>query len=199
MKIHLIISVLVFWLIGSTATYAAEVYSPESFSADRYQHIWEKRPFSPATPTVTAPPEDGIEQQYALCGLVKMADQWVAFVLNRKTLERLRVYEASNETGLQLVSVQEEANSKDSTIVLRAKGQTGIVRFDPTLLNAPPVKDTASKVEKKVPTEMAAASAGKPSAEPALTSSAGIARATPRQGQPSAARTLRRNPVNLSP
>lgn len=188
---------LLLGICGLAAVRAADTFAPESFSAERYQHIWEKRPFSPATPTITAPPEDGIEQRYALCGLIKMADQWVAFVLNRKTLERQRVSATANESGLQLETVQEAANSRESTIVLRANGQTGVVRFDPSLMNAAPGKEVAANTGKSSAKE----NSGSPGAveqAPTLASTTSITKTTARPAPPSAARTLRRNPVNLS-
>lgn len=172
--------------------WAGEVYRPETFTSERYRGIWEKRPFSPATPEATQAPQDGIEQQYALCGLVKLSDQWVAFVLNRKSLERMRVSMSAAEKGVQLVSVQEAANSKDATVVISAGGQTGTVRFDESLLNA-----SAEKTAGKESKEKTAASpeGGKPPVIASMTTAPAINNSR----VPSAAKTLRRNPVNLSP
>ncbi|HEY5792118.1 MAG TPA: hypothetical protein VIS74_02395 [Chthoniobacterales bacterium] len=167
-----------FALLAGANGRAGSAYDPEIYSADRYEQIWTRRPFSPATPDGTGPSQ-GIEQQYALAGLIKMADQWVAFVLDRKTLERQAVSATANEANMQLVSVQEQADPRNSTIVLKAGSQSGTLRFDPALL---------SSTNAPVP----ANPEGSPKPSAAVT-----AEPAPASGPPSPTRVIRRTLVHL--
>ncbi len=111
-------------------------YVPEIFPEERYQHIWSRKPFSPPTPLAPIVQAEGIEQQYALSGLLKIGGEWTAFVQDRKSLKRHCVSGTVNEIGLQLVSVKESASSEPSTATIRSGQQTGIIRFDPAVMKA---------------------------------------------------------------
>ena len=131
-KKHLSLALLMLFevAIGLEAHAAAESYVPEVYSPERYQQVWSYKPFSPAIPVATVPQVGGIEEQYALTGLLKMDNEWIAFVLDRKSLQRHSVSSTSNKADLQLISVEEGTDPKASTIVLRSGHQTGVVRFD---------------------------------------------------------------------
>jgi hypothetical protein len=172
-------------------------YDPDMPSADRYKHLWEKNPFVPPAPEENLVRDDGIEQQYALSGLVKVSNEWVAFVLDRKTLERVKISTETNEAGLQLVSVQEQFNPKDSTVILRSGTQTGMIRFDQNLLNAQanqgPEKQKAENSPQTNTAKSEVVSSNRsipPQVAPQTTEK--------KNTQPPSARSVRRQPINLS-
>lgn len=106
-------------------------YVPEVFTEERYQHIWSRKPFSPPTPLAPPTEVEGIAQQYILSGLLKIGNEWIAFVQDRKSLKRHNVTKTVNEIGLELVSVKE--SSEAPTATLRCGQQTGVIRFDPAI------------------------------------------------------------------
>lgn len=173
-------------------SYANTGFQPEIVEVERYKALWERRPFSPPTPAVSEAPTDGVEQQFALGGLLKVADSWIAFVLDRKSLQRHSVTEVGNEAGLQLVSVEEKDDPKTSSVVLRSGTRTGVVRYDQSLLNA---ANQASAAEGQQPSPPGGPNvAGVPAqgaTPPAVNNN------QPRQGRPPAARTLRRSTIQI--
>lgn len=123
-------------LFGITSSLSGKQhdYVPDVFTEERYRHIWTRKPFSPPTAPTLKPQAEGIEQQYALSGLLKIDDKWTAFVQDRKSLKRHYISEAVNEIGLQLVSVKESTASEPATVTIRAGQQTGVIRFDPAVM-----------------------------------------------------------------
>lgn len=176
----------------------AEPYAPSIHPSERYQPIWSRKPFRPATPVAAESSIEGIEQQYALGGLLRMGDEWVAFVLDRKTLERHRVSSTANENGLQLISVQEEADSKTSSVVLSLNGKTGTVRFDSALLASATTPDPPSQIGKGPEAMSGPVSHAQATVTPKPVRSGVAAPGNPLH-PPSATRTLRRTVVNLTP
>ena len=124
-------------------------YVPEIFTEERYQQLWLRKPFNPPSPTAAAAQTDGIGQRYALSGLLKIGNDWTAFIQDRKSLERHAVSTVTaNESGLQLVSVKDETT--DTPIVtLQAGQQVGVIGFEPgvTHKTANPEKETVQRAQ----------------------------------------------------
>lgn len=97
-NIYILFSLL--WLY-QTLSLLGETYTPEIYEEQRYQHIWSRKPFHP--PTLIAATPSTEEQQYTLSGLLRMGDRWIAFVQDRKSLQRHSVSSVPNEIGLQLI------------------------------------------------------------------------------------------------
>ncbi|PWU07625.1 MAG: hypothetical protein C5B47_05850 [Verrucomicrobia bacterium] len=125
-------SILVIFVAFIVSAFGKEgEYVPENFPEERYQHIWIRKPFSPPTPQAPTVQAEGIEQLYVLSGLLKIGEEWTAFVQDRKSLKRHSVSGIANEIGLQLVSVKEGAEAP--IVTLKSGQQIGVIRFDPSI------------------------------------------------------------------
>jgi hypothetical protein len=171
-----------------------EIYSPETFGIERYEHIWEQSPFIVETQVVTQ--SDGLGAQYSLTGLASLAGTPIAFIYDRNTLGRFSVAQGTmSEAGMELVSIEIDPDPRQSKATIRVGSEQASIGYDPAAL-----LQTASA---EVPGQA-------PNVNPALANPPGIIQrattpapnvippAPPGQTQPpGAARTIKRRTINI--
>lgn len=108
-------------------------FAPESYGIERYEHIWKKSPFIKETQIIQA--SDGLEKRFAITGIAQIGEKQVVFLLDRNSLSTTRV--SSGEpaaSGVELVTVAQNADARQSSATIRLGAEQAVVRFDPNML-----------------------------------------------------------------
>jgi hypothetical protein len=114
---------------------AADPAIPSGTTAERYQPIWVRSPFTLATPNAAE------SATWVLTGLAEDGDAPIVFLMNRNNQERMSVMTKANEKGFAIDSISYNANPLLSTVKVKTPAETMTLRFDPaqmTVANAAP-------------------------------------------------------------
>jgi len=123
-------------MFGEFANLIAEdepPFQPETYPLERYQPIWERSPFVVETKIVDE--SAGLAQRFALTGVAMMAGAPVAFLLDRSSLARIMVTPGRDSQGIELLSVDQQSDVRNSSAVIKLGAEQASLRFDADSLN----------------------------------------------------------------
>lgn len=109
-------------------------FTPAKHAIGRYEHIWKRSPFVVETKLIEE--SAGLAQRFALTGVAVVDGDPVAFLLDRGSLSRMIVGKGNSPQGLELVSVDQQTNAKNSSAVIRLGSEQASLRFENTSLTA---------------------------------------------------------------
>jgi len=113
----------------STATAQEEPpFQPATHALERYQRIWERSPFVVETKIVEE--SAGLAQRFALTGMAMIDGAPVAFLLDRNSLARIIVAPGRESQGIELVSVDQQSDARNSSAVIKLGAEQASLRFD---------------------------------------------------------------------
>jgi hypothetical protein len=107
---------------------SADDQIPVGFKTDRYNHLWERNPFTlvtPATPQVQASAFDKL----VLVSWLKDAGNDVIFVQNTETNDTQKVTTEPNKNSLQIVEMHPNGDPKLVEAVITNGSEKGAVKF----------------------------------------------------------------------
>jgi len=103
-------------------------FTPDRYEIERYGHIWERSPFVIETKVVEE--SAGLAERFALTGIAEIGGSPVVFLLDRASLSRVAVGGGRPHQGLEIVSIDQHPNPKDSSVVIRMGAEQASLRFD---------------------------------------------------------------------
>lgn len=131
MKISGLPAFLSLGLIAATAL-AEESYAPSNVELSRYEHIWQRSPFVVETQVVEE--SAGLAQRFALTGVAMINRSPVVFLLDRNSLARVVVSETRPAQGIELISVDQQTDARNSSAVIKLGAEQASLRFDSDFL-----------------------------------------------------------------
>ncbi len=105
-------------------------FVPETHEITFYRAIWEKSPFVART-AETAPQGPALAQRFALTGLATLGDRQLIFLLDRNTLTRVVIGNGKDQSGVQIVSVQNPDRLKEAAVTIRLGNEEATLKYDP--------------------------------------------------------------------
>jgi hypothetical protein len=117
-------------LLGKSTGSAQEEppFQPEIHPLERYQRIWERSPFVVETKIVEE--SAWLAQRFALTGMAMIDGAPVAFLLDRNSLARIIVAPDRAPQGIELVSVDQQPDARNSSAVIKLGAEQASLRFD---------------------------------------------------------------------
>lgn len=106
----------------------SDAFEPIDHPLDRYAVIWERAPFVIETKIVEE--SAGLAQRFALTGVAMVDGAPVAFLLDRSTLARIIVAPGRTSQGIELLSVDQQSNVRNSSAVIKLGAEQASLRFD---------------------------------------------------------------------
>ncbi len=152
-------------------------FVPETHDLAFYRAIWERSPFVARTADAAAQ-GPALAQRFALTGLATVGDRQLVFLLDRNTLTRVVVGNGKDQSGVQIVSIQNPDRLKEADVTIRLGNEEATLKYDPG------VGQLAGEAPASAPTAL-----GRQPGPP------GIGGANPNGGQP-AAQVASQNPGN---
>jgi hypothetical protein len=107
---------------------SADDQIPVGFTADRYNHLWERNPFTlvaPATPQAQASAFDKL----VLVSWLKDAGKDVIFVQNTETNETQKITSEPNKNNFRIVEIHPNDNPKLVEAMVSNGSEQGAVKF----------------------------------------------------------------------
>jgi hypothetical protein len=101
---------------------------PVGYSADRYQPIWVRNPFTIVTPVVAAV-QPKVFDKFVLLSWLNDAGKDVVFVQNIETNEVQKITSDPNPNGFRLIAIHKAADPKNAEVVLSSGTEEGTVKF----------------------------------------------------------------------
>jgi len=105
-------------------------FVPETHELTYYRAIWEKSPFVARTADA-AQQGPALAQRFALTGLATLGDRQLVFLLDRNTLTRVVVGNGKDQSGVQIVSIQNPDRLKESAVTIRLGNEEATLKYDP--------------------------------------------------------------------
>ncbi len=103
-------------------------FQPQQAQLERYEMIWKRSPFVVETKIVEE--SAGLAQRFALTGVAVIDGAPVAFLLDRSSLSRMILAPGRTSGGIELVSVDQQSNARNSSAVIRLGAEQASLRFD---------------------------------------------------------------------
>lgn len=117
-------------LLGVAIAQEPTGFAPESRELSYYRIIWEKSPFVARTAD-TAPQGPALAQRFALTGLATLGDRQLVFLLDRNTLTRVVVGNGKDQSGIQIISIQNPDRLKEASVTIRLGNEEAALKYDP--------------------------------------------------------------------
>ena len=108
---------------------------PVGYSLDRYSSLWKRSPFTIASVQQEVVPA-GFASKFALVGLAKIGSEDVVTLLDKESQERIILSSQEGAQDLKLILVERDADPLKTSVTIQKGGETGRVKFDPSLLAA---------------------------------------------------------------
>ncbi|GAT34248.1 hypothetical protein TSACC_22673 [Terrimicrobium sacchariphilum] len=105
-------------------------FTPETRDLAYYRIIWEKSPFVARTSDAAAQ-GPALAQRFALTGLAALGDRQLIFLLDRNTLTRVVVGNGKDQSGVQIVSIQNPDRLKEAAVTIRLGNEEATLKYDP--------------------------------------------------------------------
>jgi len=113
---------------------AAAANVPEGYSAERYEAMWRRSPFTLSS--VTEEPVAGFAEQLSLSSIMMVGDEPHVSILNKQTQKRFSVSPGKPSDGIEIVSVTSPSSPREAEALIRKGVETAKIRFDLNLLKA---------------------------------------------------------------
>lgn len=117
-------------LLGVARAQEPVDFVPETHELTYYRAIWEKSPFV-ARSADAAAQGPALAQRFALTGLATLGDRQLVFLLDRNTLTRVVVGNGKDQSGVQIVSIQNPDRLKESAVTIRLGNEEATLKYDP--------------------------------------------------------------------
>lgn len=118
---------------GSVLAADEPPFQPQQAPLERYEMIWKRSPFVVETKVVEE--SAGLAQRFALTGVAVIDGAPVAFLLDRSSLSRMILAPGRPAGEIELVSVDQQSNARNSSAVIRLGAEQASLRFDSESLN----------------------------------------------------------------
>ncbi|MBN8709784.1 MAG: hypothetical protein J0I10_10410 [Verrucomicrobia bacterium] len=117
-------------LLGVARAQEPVDFVPDTHELTYYRAIWEKSPFVARTADA-AQQGPALAQRFALTGLATLGDRQLVFLLDRNTLTRVVVGNGKDQSGVQIVSIQNPDRLKESAVTIRLGNEEATLKYDP--------------------------------------------------------------------
>lgn len=122
-----------------TTSFAGNI--PEGYSAQRYESLWKRSPFSLSSIVEEQAQVSGMAERYSLSGTFSVGEKDYVFVVNRANpTERFLVSKEPNAQGLSLESITRDSSTPPDpsklTATIKQGEESGKITFDPALFKA---------------------------------------------------------------
>jgi len=174
--------------VSETEETQATGYVPNAYDVDRYEHIWQRSPFVIESKIVAE--SAGLSERFALTGIAVINGSPMVSLLDRSTNARLMVAPNLPSQGVEVITVDQQANPRDSSVTIKLGAEQASLRFEVAALGR--AQDGTPQVPGQ--TGASAASRPMPVAQP-INAPLPVPNQPGMQGQsppPAAARVIRR-------
>jgi hypothetical protein len=124
--------------LGRAADAGVPSFEPKTHGIQRYEAIWKRSPF--IVETVVVKTSVGLAGRFSLVGIVTVGGKPKAFLVDKTVSDPVKnrllvsVGEASRDSGVELVSVNMDADPRKSSAVIKQGGQQATLTFDASSL-----------------------------------------------------------------
>lgn len=130
---------------------------PEGYTAQRYESLWKRSPFSLSSISDEQTQVSGMAERYSLGGAFSVGDKDYIFVVNRANpTERTLVSKTPNAQGLSLEVISYDSDPTKMTATIKQGEESGKITFDPALIkpvaSAAPMPVAPAPVQRMNPT-----------------------------------------------
>lgn len=114
--------------VAETVETQTSGYSPNKFAVDRYEHIWQRSPFVIETKIIAE--SAGLSERFALTGIAVINGSPMVSLLDRSTNARMMVAPNLPSQGVEVLTVDQQANPRDSSVTIKLGAEQASLRFE---------------------------------------------------------------------